>query len=171
MFVKETKWHSISQAECRGFESHRPLSLEPGSKFAFMCISSASGASFQYRLDTDINAASTNEAGITAPYWIKLERGISGSFAAYHSANGSTWTLVANSTPQNISMNTNVYVGLAVTSHDVALTCEAKFSNVQIVGTAGPIWTNQDIGIASNAAEPLYVAISNTFGTACRCSP
>ena len=50
------------------------------------------------------------------------------------------------------------------TSHNVALTCEAKFSNVQIVGTAGPQWANQDIGINSNAAEPLYVTLSNAVG-------
>ena len=43
--------------------------------------------------------------------------------------------------------------------------CEAKFSNVTITGTAGAQWTNQDIGIASNAAEPLYVAVSNNTGT------
>ena len=141
-------------------------SLEPGSKYAFAVISAASGAAFQYRLDTGIDAAGTTEAGITAPYWVKLERSISGNFTASVSTNGTTWVPVSNSIPQNISMNANVYVGLALTSHDNALTCTAKLSNVQIVGTVGPIWTNQDIGIATNAAEPLYVAISNTTGTA-----
>ena len=139
-------------------------SLEPGSKYAFACITPGSGASFQYRLNTDDNAASGTQTGIVAPYWVKLERSISGNFTAYHSANGSTWVQVANSQPQNISMNANAYVGLAVTSHNVALTCEAKFSNVQIVGTAGPQWANQDIGINSNAAEPLYVTLSNAVG-------
>jgi hypothetical protein len=62
-------------------------------------------------------------------------------------------------------MNANAYVGLALTSHDDALTCTAKFSNVQIDGTADPLWTNQDIGITTNDAEPLYVALSNTTGT------
>ncbi|MGB2866091.1 MAG: LamG domain-containing protein [Sedimentisphaerales bacterium] len=141
-------------------------SLEPGSKYAFACITPASGVSFQYRLDTDIDAASTTEADITAPYWVKLERSISGNFTGSISTNGTTWVPVASSIPQNISMNANVYVGLALTSHNDALTCTAKFSNVQIVGTVGPMWTNQDIGIATNAAEPLYVAISNTSGTA-----
>jgi len=140
--------------------------LEPGSKYAFMCVTPASGVSFQYRLNADTDAASTTEAGITAPYWVKLERSISGSFTASISTNGTTWVAVANATPQNISMSSNVYVGLALTSHDDTLTCTAKFSNVQIVGTVGPQWANQDIGIASNAAEPLYVAVSNTSGTA-----
>jgi hypothetical protein len=34
-----------------------------------------------------------------------------------------------------------------------------------ITGTAGLQWTNQDIGIVSNAPEPLYVALSNSAGT------
>ena len=141
-------------------------SLEPGSKYAFACITPASGASFQYRLNSDTDAASATEAGITAPYWVKLERSISGSFSASVSTNGSTWVAVTGSTPQFISMSSNVYVGLALTSHDTALTCTAKLSNVQIVGTVGPQWANQDIGIATNAAEPLYVAVSNTSGQA-----
>jgi hypothetical protein len=62
-------------------------------------------------------------------------------------------------------MGANVYIGLAVTSHDAALTCQAVFTNVTTTGTVGPQWTNQDIGITSNVAEPLYVAVSNSAGT------
>ena len=40
----------------------------------------------------------------------------------------------------------------------------AKFSNVTITGTVIQQWANQNIGIASNAAEPLYVAVSNSTG-------
>jgi hypothetical protein len=141
-------------------------SLEPNSKYAFTVISPASGAALQYRLSSDTNAAGFTQAGIAAPYWLKLERSISGSFTASISTNGSTWVAVANATPQIISMASTVYVGLALSSHDVALTCTAKFSNVQIVGTVGPQWANQDVGIISNDAEPLYVAISNTSGQA-----
>jgi len=67
--------------------------------------------------------------------------------------------------PINIPMTSTVYVGLALTSHDVDLTCKAVFSNVTITGTVGPQWAHQDVGIESNAAEPLYVALSNTAGT------
>ncbi|HUT45933.1 MAG TPA: hypothetical protein VMX36_06580, partial [Sedimentisphaerales bacterium] len=66
---------------------------------------------------------------------------------------------------ENIPMSSNVYIGLALTSHDAALTCEAVFSNVTTTGTVGPQWAHQDIGIASNDAEPLYVAVSNSAGT------
>jgi hypothetical protein len=67
-------------------------------------------------------------------------------------------------TPDNISMSANVYIGLAVTSHDPALACQAVFSNVSTSGAVGPQWTHQDVGINSNAAEPLYVAVSNIAG-------
>jgi hypothetical protein len=62
-------------------------------------------------------------------------------------------------------MSSNIYVGLAVTSHDTTAMCETKFSNVTITGTAGAQWSDQDIGITSNSAEPLYVALSNSTGT------
>jgi hypothetical protein len=62
-------------------------------------------------------------------------------------------------------MGSNVYIGLALTSHNAALACEAVFSNVTITGSVSPQWAHQDIGISSNAAEPLYVAVSNTNGT------
>ncbi len=62
-------------------------------------------------------------------------------------------------------MGSNVYIGLAVTSHDAALTCQAVFSNVTTTGTVSPQWANQDIGITSNAPEPLYVAVANSTGT------
>jgi hypothetical protein len=62
-------------------------------------------------------------------------------------------------------MSANVYIGLAVTSHDAALTCQAVFTNVTITGSVSPQWVNQDIGIESNNVEPLYVAVSNSTGT------
>ena len=108
---------------------------------------------------TSDNSTTGNE---TAPHWVKIERSISGSFTASHSTNGSTWETLG--IPQNIQMSANVYIGLALTSHDTALTCEAVFSNVTTTGTVSGQWTNQDIGIASNDAEPLYVAVSNNAG-------
>jgi hypothetical protein len=55
-------------------------------------------------------------------------------------------------------------VGLAVTSHNAAATCEAKLSNVGTTGKVTGQWTSQDVGIASNAAEPLYVSLANAAG-------
>ncbi|MEJ2703043.1 MAG: hypothetical protein P8Z79_11440, partial [Sedimentisphaerales bacterium] len=40
------------------------------------------------------------------------------------------------------------------------------FSDVQTTGNVTGEWQSQDIGLVSNAAEPLYVALSNTAGSA-----
>jgi hypothetical protein len=151
--------------------------LEAGSKFAAVYItptnadgSPTNGCRFQGRTETDEAAtsdssvATTGQMAIIAPYWVKLERDAAGNFRGYYSANGSTWTSLAWN-PQSISMSSNVYVGLAITSHNANATCEAKFTGVQITGTVSPQWTNQDIGITSNNAEPLYVAVSGSAGT------
>ena len=53
---------------------------------------------------------------------------------------------------------------MALTAHNAYATCEAKLSNVTITGNASGQWTNQDIGIESNDAEPLYIAVSNAAG-------
>jgi hypothetical protein len=143
--------------------------LEPGSKFAAVYITPGNGCRFQGRTDTDIDATSdtsvvtTEQTAITAPYWIKIERDIAGNFRGYYSANGTTWQSMSWN-PQFITMSSNVYIGLALTSHIVDVTCEAKFSNVTMTGNVSGQWTNQDIGISSNAAEPLYVAVSNSAG-------
>jgi hypothetical protein len=145
-------------------------SLERGSKFAAVYITPGSGCRYQARVDADAAATSdtsvvtSEQTAITAPYWIKLERDFAGNFRGYYSSNGTTWQMMSWGA-QNISMGSNVYVGLAVTSHNAVATCEGIFSNVTITGTAGPQWTNQDIGIESNTAEPLYVALSNSAGT------
>jgi hypothetical protein len=87
-----------------------------------------------------------------------------GNFIGYHSADGSRWQLINEGPTTNIPMTSNVYIGLALTSHDATLTCQAVFSNVTITGNVSGQWANQDIGITSNDAEPLYVAVSNPDG-------
>jgi hypothetical protein len=150
--------------------------LEPGSKFAAVYITptdtdgtSTNGCRFQARSDTDIDAtsdtsvATAEQMAIIAPYWIKLERDVAGNFRGSYSSDGVTWRQMAWN-PQNIPMSSTVYVGLALTAHNAAATCQAQFSNVTITGTVGGQWSHQDIGIISNAPEPLYVAVSNSTG-------
>ena len=136
--------------------------LNGDSKHAMMVVSYASGVSFQRRPETGGASASDTTADIAAPYWVKIERDLAGNFSAYSSADGSSWQKLGASEP--IQMGTNVYIGLAVTSHNAALTCQGVFSNVTTTGSVGAQWVNQDIGIASNDAEPLYVAVSNPDG-------
>jgi hypothetical protein len=137
-------------------------SLEPGSKHAIVCLTPGNGVAFQGRLNTDRESFNTNLSGITAPYWVKLERTLIGDFIAYHSADGSTWEIL--DIQERILMDKNVHIGLAVTAHNAELTCEAIFSNVTTTGSVSGQWTNQDVGVISNDAEPMYVAVSNTAG-------
>ena len=138
--------------------------LEAGSKYAFACVTPENGVSSEGRTAVEGTSFRTNQTGITAPHWVKLERDNGGNFTVTHSANGTAWQPVAGATPHNITMASNVYIGLALTSHDAGLTCQAVFSNVTTTGSVSGQWAHQDIGITSNSAEPLYVAISNASG-------
>ena len=143
--------------------------LDAGSKFAAVYITPGNGCRFQARTDTDIAAtsdttvATTEQTAITAPYWVKLDRDFAGNFRGYYSSNGTSWQTMSWN-PQNISMNSTVYIGLAVTSHSSGVTCEAKFSNVRTTGTVGAQWDHQDVGLASNDPEPMYMEVSNRMG-------
>jgi hypothetical protein len=139
-------------------------SLDPGSVHASMVVTPENGISFQRRPMTDASSTSENSATSeeVAPYWVKIERDISGNFTAFHSTNGTTWQ--KHGASENIQMSSMVYIGLAVTSHDAALTCQAVFTNVTTTGNVTGQWASQDIGIESNDTEPLYVAVSNTAG-------
>jgi hypothetical protein len=144
--------------------------LDPDSKFAAVYITPGNGCRFQARINTAVDAtsdtsvASTEQMAITAPYWIKLERDIGGNYRGFYSADGLSWTPMTWN-PQYITMGANVYVGLALTSHDNAQKGQAVFSNVTTSGSVTGQWTNQDIGILSNDPEPLYIAVSNSSGT------
>ena len=150
--------------------------LDPGSKFAAVYITSTNadgtptqGCRFQGRTDTDGSAtsdtsvATDEQKAVTVPYWVKLERDFAGNLRGYYSSDGLTWVLLV--WRPSISMSSNVYIGLALTSHNPALTGEAKFSGVQTTGTVTGQWQSQDIGISSNSAESMYVAVGNSAGT------
>jgi hypothetical protein len=141
--------------------------LDPGSEYAFVCVTPGNGCRFQGRLTpgssatSDTGVETPEQTAITAPYWVKLERDAAGNFNGYYSSDGVSWqTMTWN--PQRISMPPNVYIGLALTSHNVGVTCTAEFSDVQTTGTVTPlVWSHEAIGVpmATNDAEPMYVAL------------
>jgi hypothetical protein len=135
--------------------------LEADSRHAMVAITPGNGVWFGRREMASGSSVSTRQADITAPQWVKLERTVGGLVRAHYSADGNTWTLLDVAT---VTMNTPMYIGLALTSHDAALTCEAKFSNITSDGTGQ--WVNQDIGMLSNEAEPMYVSVGDGSGTA-----
>jgi hypothetical protein len=67
--------------------------------------------------------------------------------------------------PQNMSMFTDVYIGLAVTSHNVDETCTAVFSGVETTGTvSSQVWTQQAIGadMPTSEAVRMYVVLDES---------
>jgi hypothetical protein len=99
--------------------------LDSHSRHATMAITPTKGSTFLYRSSASGSTYSTNGVGV-APYWVKLVRS-SNSFKGYVSSNGVSWTLVGSVT---ISMNPNVYVGLAVTSHNNSVLNLSTFDSV-----------------------------------------
>jgi len=136
----------------------------PASENVDACVTPDNGVASQGRTAADGTSYSTNETGITAPYWVKLERDAAGNFTISHLANGTAWQPVSNAVPANIPMTSNVYIGLALTSHDTDQTCQAVFSNVRTTGTVSGQWALQDVGMLANAAKPLFVALSDSTG-------
>jgi hypothetical protein len=134
--------------------------LDPNSPHAMVVITPGNGVLFEGRTVKGGLSFSTAVTGITAPHWVKLTRS-GNTLTGEHSTDGTTWETVDT---QDIPMAANVYVGLAVTSHNVNATCVAEFSNVTITGTVTGQWQSQDIGIASNVAEQLYVAVEDSTG-------
>ena len=136
--------------------------LAPGSKNALVAVTPAQGVTFQWRMDTDAGTSNSTEGGIPAPHWIKLERDLAGNFTGSQSTDGVNWQMIGAF--ENIQMSGTAFIGLALTSHDAAATTEAVFTNVTTTGNVTGQWQHQDIGIASNAAEPMYVSVSNATG-------
>jgi len=145
-------------------------SIDTGSTHAFMPITAGgsgagNGASFQRRLTAA--GASTNDdkatPAIGTPYWVKVERK-GNSFTGSISPDGKTWTQLG--TAQTIVMANPVLIGLALCSHDAALTTTAAFSNVSTTGTVTGVWQSAAIGMAmpTNGAAPLYLTVQDKAG-------
>jgi len=140
--------------------------LEPGSQHAFVAITPDHGVSFQRRPVAGQASANTDASGIVTPYWLRLTR-TGNVFAAQTSADGTAWADIVVSPALEITMASNVYIGLAVTSHDAAISTVAQFSNISTTGTVSGQWQTAGIGATQpegNTPEPLYVAVEDANG-------
>jgi YD repeat-containing protein len=118
------------------------------SKHAMVAVTPENGVVFLYRENTADVTSVTNVDGITAPQWVKLQRDPNGNCTAFYSPNGVSYTQIGSL--QHISMDTPIYVGLALTSCNGDEICQATFSNLTIDGNAPSSWSNKDIGIDCN---------------------
>jgi len=143
--------------------------LDPDSAFSSVYITPDNGCRFQARfvkgVDSDVDNVTDQQKAIKAPYWVKLERRTGNSFMAYYSRNPATepWHPM-ESNPQIIAMSSDVYLGLALTSHNTNEACVAEFAHVATTGMVSGQWMSQDVGIVSNSVERLYVAIEDSAG-------
>lgn len=104
-------------------------SLTAGSRHALMAITPGRGARFQYRNLSGGTSAEIYGGNTVAPYWVRLVR-VGNVFTAYKSANGSSWIQVGSTT---LSMPGNVYIGLALTSHDNSVLSTSNVDNVTVI--------------------------------------
>ena len=96
------------------------------------------GIDFEYRTSTNATAAQTVGGADSTPYWLQLTL-VNGTITGYGSPNGTTWTQIGS---QAITVGTNVYVGLALTSHDTSALATAVFSHVSIVTSPVQVLTS-----------------------------
>jgi len=120
-------------------------SLNATSRSAAILLSAEQIFAFQWRAKTSGKAAQTTGALQAAPAFLRLVRQ-GNVFRGYSSPTGAAWTLVGSAT---ITMNTNAYVGLAVTGDDPNQAATATFSNLAVDATPTPTvpppWTARDI--------------------------
>jgi hypothetical protein len=133
-------------------------STDANSPHTMMCITPANGAAFQYRELTAGASTNINQTGITAPYWVAIERQ-GDIFYGACSPDGSSWTTVGQMT---ITMTDPVCIGLSLTAHNAAATCTAVFTNVSINQSPPQLTSHQDIGMRSNTAAPLYATLQDS---------
>ena len=92
-------------------------STDPGSRHAFIALTSGNGVAFQFRQNTNDYSVNANNGQFTAPYWLKLVKQGS-TYSAYAAADTLHWIPVGNAIDLGFGNNTPVYCGLALTSHD-----------------------------------------------------
>lgn len=110
-------------------------SFAPGSRHAFMALTSKNGIAFQARTQTDGISVNVNTGAgtIVAPYWLKLIK--QGSvYTAYGSPDGNNWAQLGGNLDAGFGDGTPVYAGLALTSHANGILSAAKMDNCSIGG-------------------------------------
>ena len=108
--------------------------LDPSSKQAFMLVSNTKGLAFQRRTATAGISTNTGGGAYPAPRWVRLERAGS-TITAYQSADGTTWTKVGSDT---IPMASQVYAGLAVSSHTTSALSTGVIDSVSVTAAQPP---------------------------------
>jgi len=142
-----------------------------GSKFVMCMLTPVNGAIFEARetVDEGFVTGAELEDPVTsvAPYWVKIER-TGGDIIPYISEDGSDWIELLLVEPRPLPMNDNALIGLAVTSHESGVLCEAVFSNIStsadaVVGVESDFASANSLNVYPN---PSHGNISISFEVA-----
>lgn len=129
--------------------AHAMMILTPGNGFSFQYRTTTSGASGMVA-GSAANAAPNN--------WVRLTR--SGTLlTGYASVDGVNWIQQGTAT---VSLSGAVSVGMAVTSHNNAVTSSAVFDNVTITPYPLP-WVSADIGTTGLQGGAEFYGTSHTL--------
>jgi RHS repeat-associated protein len=116
---------------------------------------------FCYRTTTGGSASCPTFSGATLPSWMKVVR-TGSSFSGYSSLDGVNWVQVGAT--QTITMATNVYVGLAVSSDYNPSTATATFDNVSVSSAAAPAPSITSISSTTGSIGSQVVITGTNFG-------
>jgi regulation of enolase protein 1 (concanavalin A-like superfamily) len=100
-------------------------STDAGATHVSVFVTPGKGIAMQWRASTGGASSSISVAG-AAPVFIRLTRS-GNNITAWYANDGSSWTAIGTAT---VVMSSDVFVGLAVTSHDNTQTATAVFDNV-----------------------------------------
>ena len=103
-------------------------SLDPGSAHAFALISAMKGLALQFRASNGVASGSAGTAAGQAPKWIKLARE-GNFFTMWVLQDNGGWVDVGRI---SINMPPDIYVGLAVTSHNTGADAWGLFDDVTV---------------------------------------
>ena len=121
---------------------------------ARVCVrNGGNGTAFQSRAQDAGASAHVAGPATAAPAWVRLMR-TGTKVTAFSSSDGATWSTIGSAT---IALGSDAYIGLAVTSHNLAAATTAAISQVAVVSSSLPAGQKAvDIGSPAIAGSVTY---------------
>jgi regulation of enolase protein 1 (concanavalin A-like superfamily) len=135
--------------------------LTAGSRHAFAHATGGNGYWLTRRVDTSgVSSLTAVGSSGSAPGWVRLIRR-GNTFEMYRSNDGVSWTAFDS---VQITMASTVYIGLAVTSHNVSTSTTAVFDNLSVTSPANlaPSVTLTAPANGSTFTAPATITLSAT---------
>ena len=135
--------------------------LASGSTYFSVGIWGSGGYAWGYRATTGASGHSTTGTGISLPRWVKVVRS-GNTFTGYMSTDDVNWTQVG--TTQTITMATNVYAGLYVSSGATNSMATAAFDDVSLNSSSNPAPVISSTSATTGAIGDQVTITGSNFG-------